>query len=125
MEQESTLAGSRPEQELTEAQRFWLKHYQACQMANQSLAEYARAHGLAIKSFYYWTRRLRQLKAIESEPQRQQPPQPLFHPVRVQRTPVVEVTCRLHFPNGMVCDLTELDESKLERLLVTVSRLPL
>lgn len=124
MGQEPTLAGSKPkaEQELTEVQRFWLRHYQACQMASQNLAEYAREHGLAAKSFYYWRRRLRQLKAVESKPQRQ-PPQPLFHPVRVLRAPVVEIACRLRFPNGMECDLTEIDEPGLERLLGTVSRL--
>lgn len=45
MEKEPPLSGSTPEQELTEVQRFWLRRYQACQMANQSLAEYAREPG--------------------------------------------------------------------------------
>jgi len=124
MEKELPLSGSTPEQELTEVQRFWLTHYQACQMASQSLAEYAREHGLAVKSFYYWKRRLRQLKAIEPESQRQSP-QPTFHSVRVRRAQVVEAACRLHFPNGMSCELIDIDEPGLERLLVTVSRLPL
>ena len=37
MEKELPLPGATPELELTEVQRFWLTHYQACQMANQSL----------------------------------------------------------------------------------------
>lgn len=124
MEKELSLSGATLEQELTEAQRFWLMHYQACQLANQSLAAYAREHGLAIKSFYYWKRRLRQLNAIESEPQRPSA-QPTFHAVRVRRTQVVETACRLHFPNGLTCELMDIDDSGLERLLATVSRLPL
>lgn len=124
MEKEQPLSGSTSEQELTEAQRFWLTHYQACQMANQSLAAYAREHGLAVKSFYYWKRRLRQIKAIESESQRQSP-QPTFHSVKVRRTQGGEAACRLHFPNGMTCELMDIDDPGLERLLATVSRLPL
>lgn len=124
MEQDTNLTGVRPAQELSETQRFWLKHYEACQETDQSLAEYARAHGLAVKSFYYWKRRLRQLKAIGSEA-RTSSPGPIFHPVRVRRTPVNAVACRFRFPNGMECDLTEIDSPGLERLLMAVSRLPL
>jgi hypothetical protein len=123
MEKELPLLGATPELELSEVQRFWLTHYQACQMANQSLAAYAREHGLAVKSFYYWKRRLRQLKAIESESQRQSP-QPTFHAVKVRRAQGGEAACRLHFPNGMTCELMAIDEPELERLLVTVSQLP-
>jgi hypothetical protein len=72
-------------QGLTEVQSFWPKHYQACRTTDQSLAEYARKYGLAIKSFYYSKLRLRQLKAIEPEPRL---PHPAFHPVKVQRTPI-------------------------------------
>jgi transposase-like protein len=124
MEQDTNLTRARPALELSETQHFWLKHYEACQVTDQSLADYARAHGLAVKSFYYWKRRLRQLKAIGPEPQPPSP-DPVFHAVRVQRTPLSTAACRLRFPNGMECDLTEIDEPGLERLLMTVSRLPL
>jgi hypothetical protein len=35
-------------------QQYWFNHYQASQASGNSMAEYAREHGLAIKSFYYW-----------------------------------------------------------------------
>lgn len=72
-------------QGLTEVQSFWLKHYQVHRATDQSLDEYAREHGLAVKSFYYWKLRLRQLKAIEPESRL---PHPVFHLVRAQRTPI-------------------------------------
>lgn len=121
MEQEINLAVSKAEQALSETQRFWFKHYQACQSSGQSLAAYARDHGLPVTSFYYWKRRLQQLEVIESAPLRPSP-HPVFHSVRVQ--PVTEMACRLRFPNGVACELAEVDESALERLLLTLSRLP-
>jgi len=54
-----------PEHKLTKIQRFWLKHHQACQASGKSQADYAREHGLAIKSIYHWMKRLLQIDAAE------------------------------------------------------------
>lgn len=37
---------------LTERQQFWLKHIRACDAAGQTSIDYARAHGINVKSLY-------------------------------------------------------------------------
>ncbi len=51
---------------LTEVQRFWLQHYQAWQTSGKNQVAYAREHGLAVKSLYYWKKRLWQIGAIDA-----------------------------------------------------------
>ena len=123
MEKDSTLAGLYPDQELNQKQRYWLNHYQTSQTSGNSMADYARKHGLAIKSFYYWKKRLLQLGAIEPNPIAPAK-SPVFLPVRIKKEPHVDATCRVRFPNGMECEMTGMDESGLEQVLVAISRLP-
>ena len=123
MAKEPTLVGSISNQKLTEQQRYWLEHYQASQASGNSLAEYAREHGLAKKSFYYWKKRLLKLGAIET-PSMVLEKAPIFHPVRIKAEPRVDAACKVRFPNGIECEMTGMDESGLEHLLISVSRLP-
>ena len=116
MESDNKPAKLSVERTLTEPQRFWLNHYQACEAANQSLAAYAREQGLKLESFYRWKRRLGQLGLIESASPQIRATEPLFRRVRVRSVLDRTDTCRLRFPNGVEVDL--------ERLLTTVSRLP-
>ena len=37
---------------LTQRQRFWLEHLQACDTAGQSTLEYAKSHGLESRAMY-------------------------------------------------------------------------
>jgi hypothetical protein len=37
---------------LTERQQYWLKHIRACDAAGQTTINYARAHGINVKSMY-------------------------------------------------------------------------
>jgi hypothetical protein len=48
-------------------------------------ADYAREHGLAVKSFYYWRKRLLQLGVIKPEPQ---PTLLVFHKVQIELVPL-------------------------------------
>ena len=44
---------SEPEHtDLTERQRYWLKHIRACEAAGQTAVEYARARGIKVKTLY-------------------------------------------------------------------------
>ena len=121
MQKETNPEGVFPEHKLTKVQRFWLKHHQACQASGESQADYAREHGLAIKSLYYWKKRLQQIGAIDTD-------RPLAAPVfqKVQLAPVAAtgIHCQIQFANGLACELTGLDALSLEQLLLTVSRLP-
>ena len=38
--------------QLTERQRFWLRHLRACEVSGQTSIDYAKAHGLKVKSLY-------------------------------------------------------------------------
>ena len=37
---------------LTERQRYWLEHVQACEASGKTIAEYAAEHGLAAQAMY-------------------------------------------------------------------------
>ena len=37
---------------LTERQQYWLKHIRTCDAAGQTSIDYARAHGISVKSLY-------------------------------------------------------------------------
>lgn len=121
MEAEANAGELTVAQKLTEQQRNWLQHYQASQASGESMAVYAREHGLAIKSFYYWKKRLRQLGAIASGPTAT----PLvFQQVRIKPLSPRDVACRVRFPNGMDCELSGLDKTGIESVLSALSRLP-
>jgi hypothetical protein len=122
MDNESALSGSRLLQELTPKQRSWLNHYQACRASGKTMAEYAREHGLALKSFYFWKRRLRQLGVIGSDlsaPTKS----PLFFPVRVREESRPGAACTVRFANGIECEMFGLDAGGVEHLLDCLCRL--
>ncbi|PIX05438.1 MAG: IS66 family insertion sequence hypothetical protein, partial [Gallionellales bacterium CG_4_8_14_3_um_filter_54_18] len=37
---------------------FWAAHVEAVRLAGVSASEYAKQHGLAVKSLYYWRHKL-------------------------------------------------------------------
>jgi hypothetical protein len=120
MEKATNPSATMVEQSLTSQQHFWLAHVQTCQSSKKGMAEYARDHGLKVKSFYYWKKRLVRLGALELDTQSKPP---VFHKVRVQPTLVLKAACRIRFPNGIECELSHLEETGLAHLLVTVSQL--
>ena len=121
MGKEAVLTRLQPDDELTESQRYWLKHYQASEVSGRSMAEYAREHGLAITAFYYWKKRLVQLGAIATEGLSDPP---VFRKVTFKREQRVDATCRIRFPNGIECEMTGMDQNGFESLLNSVSQLP-
>ncbi len=119
MQKETTPERVLPAHKLTEVQRFWLKHYHACQASGKSQADYARTQGLAVKSFYYWKKRLQQIGAIDAD----RPSAAVFHKVQITPAAFAGIQCQVQFGNGLVCDLRGLDAAGLEHVLLTVSRL--
>lgn len=53
--------------ELTEKQRIWHQHLQACTTAGLSMKDYAEQHGLKLQRFYYWKKYLKQLGVAAPE----------------------------------------------------------
>jgi len=44
--------------ELTERQRYWLDHLEACERSGQTTKGYAEAHGLSVSMMYSWRKEL-------------------------------------------------------------------
>ncbi len=122
MQNDTSQTGLLSAQKLTESQRFWLKHHKTCLASGKVMADYAREHGLAAKSFYYWRKRLLQLGAIELE---SPSTPPVFHKVQIKPLQVGNsVHCHIRFPNGIAGEMIGMDTQGLEQLFLSVSRLP-
>ena len=79
---------------LTERQRYWLEHVQACESSGKTIAEYAAEHSLAAQAMYAGKQMLVRKGLL-----------PSTRPVRFQRAqvaePVVGSEWRIHLPNGV------------------------
>jgi hypothetical protein len=78
MEKEASQSDILTSPTLTGQQHYWQQHLQSYQASGKSMAEYAREHELAVKSFYYWKKRLLRLNAMVSDTRTKSP---VFHKV--------------------------------------------
>ncbi len=95
---------------LTNRQRYWLEHVQACEASGKSIVEYAAAHGITVRAMYSGKKTLVEKGVL-----------PSIHPTRFQRVQVMEATLssqwRIGLPNGVsVAFAGEVDA----RILTTV-----
>jgi DNA-binding CsgD family transcriptional regulator len=104
---------------LTERQQYWLKHIRACDAAGQTSIEYARAHGINVKTLYSARKALAE-KGTLPRPQA----------VRFQKVqapgghPRSDNQWRIQMPNGVVVAFSgELDASTLSLVLSTAASL--
>ena len=79
---------------LTENQRHWLEHLQACEASGKGIAAYASEHGLDVKSMYAGKKVLVQ-KGVLPRTRRNR-----FQRVQVQG-PVADSAWRIQLPNGL------------------------
>jgi len=79
---------------LTERQRYWLEHVQACETSGKTVAEYAADHGLAAQAMYAGKKMLVKKGVL-----------PPTRPSRFQRAQVVGAVVasewRIQLPNGV------------------------
>jgi hypothetical protein len=79
---------------LTERQRYWLDHVQACVASGKTIAEYAAEHSLAAQAMYAGKKMLVRKGVL-----------PSTRPARFQRVQdigaVVGSEWRIHLPNGV------------------------
>ena len=85
----------RIEHTLTERQREWLEHVQACRARGLHLKAYAEQAGLDVQRLYRWHRRLKQLGFIGGNEAVD------FAAVQVRGCVQQAGRQRLHFPNGL------------------------
>jgi len=102
----------------TERQRYWLQHLEACQANHQTLAAYAAAHGLNVRSLYDARKRLKRQGVLPIAPGG-----PRFVRVSAADCGRLPTACRVLLANGAVVELTCGGE-EVERVLRAVSRLP-
>ena len=87
------------DQALTERQRYWLGHVQACEQAGKTIAEYAQEQGIEAKTMYAGKKALVKKGVL-----------PRTSPPRFQRAqvvaPVVASECQIQLPNGVLVTVT-------------------
>jgi len=102
---------------LTERQRYWLDHVQACAASGKTIAEYAAAHGLAAQAMYAGKKLLVKKGVL-----------PPTRPARFQRAhvarPVVGSEWHIQLPNGVSVSFSGLvDTATLTTVLNTAATL--
>ncbi|GMQ87419.1 MAG: hypothetical protein BMS9Abin08_0622 [Gammaproteobacteria bacterium] len=102
---------------LTERQRYWLEHVQACDASGKTISEYAAEHNLAAQAMYAGKKSLVRKGVL-----------PPTRPARFQRAqvagPVVGSEWRIHLPNGVsVAFSGAVDAAVLTTVLSTVAAL--
>jgi hypothetical protein len=104
------------ERELTERQRHWLAHIQACEASGESLKAYAAAHGFAAGAIYAAKKVLIRKGLLDQSPAR-------FQRINAAvRGPVCE--WRVELPNGAAVGFCgAVDATALSAVLQAVSRL--
>ena len=109
------------EKDLSERQRFWLKHLRAADRKGESLKAHAERLGLSAHSMYEAKRRLRAYGLIAPGPQRRVP-SPKF--VRVARAdvnraePACPASLRVRLANGTLLEWSEAPQGAALRELV-------
>lgn len=96
---------------LTERQRFWLKHIQACEASGKSIAAYSAELGIAARAMYGGKKVLVKKGVLATT-----------RPARFQRVQVMEATVgnqwRIGLPNGVsVAFAGEVDTQALTAIL--------
>jgi len=110
-------------QHLTDKQRYWLKHIQACQASGISIKDYAEQQGIQIKSLYYWKKTLVK-KGVLPRSRKPRIPAVTFQRAQVMDKNTADSQWKIHLPNGIQVGLTgTVNEAELSLVLKTVTRL--
>lgn len=105
---------------LTERQKYWLKHIRACDASGQTTIDYAREHGIKVKSMYSARKALVEKATLP-------PSQPnCFQQVQVVSTsPSSDSQWQVQLPNGATVAFSgNVDATTLSLVLTTVVALP-
>ena len=129
--------------ELTEQQRYWLAHIEACEESDLSIQAYADKHGLKASSLYNARYRLKAMGgwrgAETAQPQAQPtnvPSEPKARFKRVVVRPATEeespafsaqvsaqgvAPCRIHLPNGVMLEVMTATDTVALAAVVTAA----
>lgn len=84
---------------LTERQRYWLDHLQACEELGETTKAYAELHGLSVSMMYSWRKELT-IRGVYSR-QSGGTRSPRFDRVQVFESKIPTGTWRITLPNGV------------------------
>ena len=104
---------------LTERQQYWAKHIQACDSAGQTSVDYAREHGLNVKSLYSAR------KTLAEKDKLPQPQPPRFQKAEVSSGHLHrDSQWRIQLPNGVAIEFGgQIDGKTLSMVLSTTASL--
>ena len=109
----------RDETSLTERQQYWLKHIRACEAAGKTTIDYARTHGINVKTLYSAR------KALAEKGTLPLPPATRFQKVQTSTSQSsTDGSWRIQLPNGVVVAFGgDVDASTLSMVLGTAASL--
>ena len=87
---------------------FWASHVKAASLVPTPASEYAKQHGLAVKSLYYWRRKLEALSNISQRAGNTAKPIPSGKFVALQVITARPVNCALAWPSGLRFEMSTL-----------------
>jgi len=105
---------------LTERQQYWLKHIRVCDASGKTTIDYARKHGIKVKSMYSARKALAEKGTLPR-------PQPTrFQQVQVVAgNPVGDTQWHVQLPNGLAISFGgKVDAATLALVLSTAVALP-
>ena len=106
------------EKDLSERQRFWLKHLRVAERKDEALKSYAERLGLSKSSLYEAKRRLRACGVIAPAPQRRAP-SPGFARIAVADTGrAASVSLRVRLASGALLEWSEAPQGDALRELI-------
>ena len=105
---------------MTAKQRLWLRHVRAADDADGSIADYAQAHGLRLKTLYQWKTKLVKLGLYQHD---SEPTQSAFVPVAPVESSASLPSCTIKLMTGTVIKFTGELDSKTIRSIITSSGL--
>ena len=110
------------ERDLTERQRHWLRHLQACERAGETIRQYGERQGLSVHSLYSARKRLRGLGISFGSPRRCS--RVSFAKVSLREAAVGPAHWRVHFPNGAIVEWSApLGGERAKELLQAIAQL--
>ena len=115
-------AEGEPEGALTERQRYWYRHLQACERAGETIRQYGERQGLSVHSLYSARKRLRRLGISFGSSQRSS--RVSFAKVSLGEAAVGSAHWRVHFPNGAIVEWSvPLGGERAKELLQAIAQL--
>ena len=92
---------------------FWMAHVAANQLEAVPASEYARRHGLAVKSLYYWRRKLKQSDKSDASLTAGK-----FVALRIAPGGLRAASCTLALPSGLRLEMSALPQPEWLAALV-------